>query len=162
MNYGCGADFIQYPLLTRNLDNTYIRHKNMKRKVILSILVALFIYGCATKNTNVRQPVRNELADMVEQVVAETRISINISAMTDTSVNINEVNGKNVCSQEAKEDVIKLQKAFDSHPNIYLNIGPYIVSSTDHEGKKVYGDLQKLRADGIVPECTNVYVSIHE
>ena len=126
------------------------------------ILAVLFVYGCAAKNTDIRRPVRNELADMVEQVVPETRISINISAMTDTSVNISSVNGKNVCSQEAKEDVIKLQKAFDKHPSIYRNIGPYIVSFTDRAGKKVYGDLPKLRTDGVAPECTDVYVSIHE
>jgi hypothetical protein len=134
----------------------------MKRKLSFLILVAIFLYGCAAKNTDMRRPVRNELADMVEQVVAETRISINISGMTDTSVNISSVNGRDVCSQEAKEDVIKLQKAFDNHPSIYRNIGPYIVSFTDRDGNKVYGDLQKLTADGIAPECTNVYVSIHE
>ena len=99
---------------------------------------------------------------MVEEVVAETGISINISESTPTSVNINQVNGRDVCSTEARADVERLQRAFDAHPNIHRNIGPALITITDRAGRKVSGDRRKLEKEGIPKGCSNIYVSVYE
>jgi hypothetical protein len=108
------------------------------------------------------KPVRADLAKMVEEVVAKTHVTINISGSTELSVNINEVNGRNVCAPEARSDVERLQRAFDAHKSIYRNIGPALISITDASGKKTYGDRQKLEAQGVLKGCTNILVSVHE
>ncbi len=107
------------------------------------------------------QKVKTELADMIEAVVKETGLNINISDTDYLSVNINEVNGRNVCSKEAKDDVVKLQEAFNRNPNIYKNIGPYLVSFTYEDGSRKFGDIAKLRKQGKLPNCTNIMVSVH-
>ena len=98
---------------------------------------------------------------MIEEVAKETGFSINISETNYISVNINKVNGRNVCSNEAKDDVVKLQQAFNRHPNIYRNIGPYLVSFTYKDGSKKVGDIAELRKQGKLPGCTNIMVSVH-
>jgi hypothetical protein len=108
------------------------------------------------------QPVREDLATMVEEVGAQTGLSFNIGASTPTSVNINQVNGRSVCSAEARADVERLQRAFDAHRSIYKNIGPVLITITDRSGKKTSGDRAKLEKDGILKGCPNIYVSVHE
>ena len=105
--------------------------------------------------------VKMELADMIEAVVKETGLSINISDTDYLSVNINQVNGRSVCSTEAKDDVMKLQDAFNRNSNIYKNIGPYLVSFTYEDGTRKFGDIEKLRKQGKLPSCTNIMVSVH-
>ena len=107
------------------------------------------------------QKVKTELADMIETVVKETGLNINISETNYLSVNIDKVNGHNVCSSEAKDDVERLQEAFNRHPNIYKNIGPYLVSFTYKDGTRKLGDLTELRKQGRLPPCTNILVSVH-
>ncbi len=105
--------------------------------------------------------VKMELADMIEAAVRESGLSINISDTNYLSVNINEVNGRSVCSKEAKDDVVKLQEAFNRNPNIYKNIGPYLVSFTYEDGSRKIGDIAKLRKQGKLPSCTDIMVSVH-
>ncbi len=107
------------------------------------------------------QKVKFELADMVEAVAKETNFRMNISEMNFTSVNINKINGRNVCSKEAKKDVMRLQQAFNNHPNIYKNIGPYLVSFSYKDGSRKIGDITSLRNQGVIPGCTNIFVSVH-
>lgn len=99
---------------------------------------------------------------MVEEVVAQTGISVNISESTRTSVNINRANGRSVCAAEARADVERLQRAFDAHRSIYRNIGPVLITITDRTGKKTPGDRSKLEKEGILGRCPNIYVSVHE
>ena len=108
------------------------------------------------------KPVRDDLATMVEEVSAQTGLSINISDSTRTSVNINEVNGRSVCLPEARADAEKLQQAFDAHQSIYRNIGPVLITITDRTGKKTLGDRARLEQEGILKGCPNIYVSVHE
>ena len=119
-----------------------------------ALLLGGYVYGQDQK-------VKLELADMIETVVKETGLSINISETNFTSVNINKINGRNVCSKEAKDDVVALQQAFNKHPNIYKNIGPYLVSFSYKDGTRKIGDIAELRKQGKLPGCTNIMVSVH-
>lgn len=129
-------------------------------RLILAFLVTILLCFPAV-GFGVNQPVKDELADMVEQVVVSTGLSINISQQSRTSVNINKVNGLDVCSNEASNDVLTLQQAFDQHPNIYKNIGPRLVSIASEDGKKTIGSLDALKAQGAVDGCPNIYISVH-
>ncbi len=108
------------------------------------------------------QPVREDLAAMVEEVVAQTRISIHVSESTSTSATINQVNGRSVCSVEARPDVARLQRAFDAHRSIYRNFGPVLTTITDRAGKKTHGDRSELEKRGLLKGCSHIYISVHE
>jgi hypothetical protein len=132
--------------------------KAMFRRFAL-VIAAVFMAGGPAYAQD--QKVKTELADMIEAVVKETGLNINISETNNLSVNINKVNGRNVCSLEAKDDVVRLQEAFNRHPNIYKNIGPYLVSFTYKDGTKKVGNIAELRNQGKLPACTNILVSVH-
>lgn len=126
---------------------------------LLALFSAAALIGSPTYAQD--QKVNNELADMIETVVKQTGLNINISETNYFSVNINKVNGRNVCSLEAKAEVVRLQEAFNRHPNIYKNIGPYLVSFTYKDGTRKIGDIAELRKQGKLPACTNIMVSVH-
>ncbi len=135
--------------------------KNMKTLCSLLILFYTAAFVLSSPSYAQDQKVKTELADMMEAVVKETGLNINISETNYLSVNINKVNGRNVCSPEAKDDVVRLQEAFNKHPNIYKNIGPYLVSFTYKDGTRKFGDIVELRKQGKLPDCTNIMVSVH-
>jgi len=132
--------------------------KTLCRLLILSSTAVFWLSGPSYAED---QKVKNELADLIEAVVKDTGLNINISETNYLSVNINMVNGRNVCSPEAKKDVVRLQEAFNKHPNIYKNIGPYLVSFTYKDGTRKVGDIVELRKQGKLPGCTNIMVSVH-
>ena len=104
---------------------------------LLHVTGVVFLLSFAASPTSGQGiPVKDDLAAMVEEVVAATGLSINISEQTRTSVSINEVNGRSVCAAKALADVKKLQSAFNGHRHIYRNIGPALVSTTDRDGTK--------------------------
>jgi len=131
------------------------------RSLLCGMALALVSFVGGAAQTSDRA-VRADLADMIEQVVKKTGLSINIGHSTSTSVNIDKVSGHNVCSPEARADVEALQRAFDAHKSIYRIIGPTLISITDRNGKKTYGDRKKLEAQGVLKGCTDLYVSVHE
>jgi len=133
----------------------------MKTLCRLLILSSTAAFGLSGPSYAQDQKVKNELADMIEAVVKEAGLNINISETNYLSVNINKVNGRSVCSPEAKDDVVRLQEAFNKHPNIYRNIGPYLVSFTYKDGTRTIGDIAELRKQGKLPDCTNIMVSVH-
>jgi len=126
--------------------------------VVLLSFAAFFPGGPAYAKD---QKVKAALANMIEAVVKETGFSINISDMDYLSVNIDKVNGRRVCSKDAKSDVVKLQEAFNRSPKIYKNIGPYLVSFTYKDGTRKVADISELRKQGKLPACTNIMVSVH-
>ena len=132
--------------------------KALCRLFILSSTAAIMLSGPSYAQN---QKVKNKLADMIEAVVKEAGLNINISETNYLSVNINKVNGRSVCSPEAKGDVVRLQEAFNKHPNIYKNIGPYLVTFTYKDGTRKVGDIVELRKQGKLPDCTNIMVSVH-
>ncbi len=133
----------------------------MAQSKILVLLLLLVAASSTTLNAQNRS-VRAELATMIEEVVAETGISINVSELRPTSANISQVNGRHVCSAEARADVERLQRAFDAHPNIHGIIGPTLITFTDRTGKKTFGDRQSLKNEGILKDCVDMYVSVHD
>jgi hypothetical protein len=90
-------------------------------------LVVLVTFLALAADSPADKPMRADLAKMLEEVVAKTHVTINISGSTELSVNINEVNGRNVCAPEARPDVERLQRGFDAHKSIYRNIGPALI-----------------------------------
>ena len=133
----------------------------MAQSKILALLLLVVAVPATTLNAQNRT-VRAELTTMVEEVVAETGISVNVIELKPTSANINEVNGRHVCSPDARADVERLQRAFDAHPNIHRNIGPALITIADRTGKKTSGDIQSLEKKGTLKDCTKVYVSVHD
>ena len=99
---------------------------------------------------------------MLEAVVLETRIAIHVSALDRTSLNIDAVNGRSVCTPDALPDVERLQNAFDAHPNIYGNIGPALVSFTAEDGTKRTLRPDELVKRGIIEGCSDIYVSVRD
>jgi hypothetical protein len=132
----------------------------VSRALLLAAFLAAAAHASPARGENI--PVNDALADMVEEVGAATGMSLNIVKQTPTSLNINKVNGRNVCSADAGADVETLQRAFDRHPNIHRNIGPALVTLTKRDGTKIHGNLDLLRRKGILAGCTNIYVSVRE
>ena len=105
-------------------------------------------------------PVKETLARMVEEVVAEVGYDINIPEMTRTSININKIDGLDVCAPEAREKVISLQTAFSKHKDIYRNYSIYAVYVRDEDGGVHYlpGDSPKVKE--LIGDCNYVYTSV--
>jgi RHS repeat-associated protein len=92
-------------------------------------------------------PVSDQTAEMIEQVVADTGLSININSTTggkhETSsahprglaVDINKVSGQplSVCNPTAD----LLQRAFNRHSNIRENFGPAFQTKTLEDGSRI-------------------------
>jgi hypothetical protein len=130
------------------------------RQTALALLSFLVLHAQAATSQPI--PVADELADMVEQVVSGTGISINIASQTRTSVTIDKVNGVTVCAQEARGNVEKLQLAFEAHPSIYRNVGPALASVTESDGTKRRPGVADVQPHGPVGSCQGIYVSIRE
>ena len=99
------------------------------------------------------------LAEIVEGAVKATGFSINISESTEYSVNINTINGRNVCDKEAAGDVKRFQDAVGEQPNVRNNYGPAYYSVTRDGTRKVLSPEQLIK-QGVLKGCTNIYVSV--
>ena len=126
----------------------------MRKLTLLSFLLANSILA------NDSPVVSAELAEMIEAVVVETGFNINITDFTSISANINLINGRDVCSDSAGEDVRKLQEAFSRHPDIHRNFGPAFYAVTAESGETKFLDREVLIEQGIVEGCTSIYISI--
>lgn len=110
------------------------------------------------------KPVSKKLANMVEEVLASVGgLSVNIPPdyMENYSLQISEINGRNVCTPEAEADVRRLQQAFDDHPSIYRNFSGYYVSVTYPDVTRKSVDYAAKKLDGVAkPKCINLYVEV--
>lgn len=104
--------------------------------------------------------VLTELAEMIEAAVLETGLSININGSEEDSVSINTINGRSVCSDEAFQDVLTLQEAFNRQEHIRRNFGPAFLSVTFASGERKFLDKEDLIEQGVIEVCTSIYVSI--
>ena len=107
-------------------------------------------------------PVKKSLAGLLESAVTKSGIKINIvpDLMTPTSVNINMVNGIDVCNPNAKDMIIKLQNALLEHPDSYQIIsiyGAYLRTSESNFKVLPEGSDELLKLLG---ECKNLYVRV--
>jgi len=92
-------------------------------------------------------PVSDETADMIEQVVRETGLSININSTTGgdhvrgsyhprgRAVDINKINGVRV--KDCPAGARRLQEAFNEQANIFENYGPALQTRTLEDGTRV-------------------------
>jgi predicted RND superfamily exporter protein len=102
----------------------------------------------------------SRLAKAIEQAVVATGIDININESTQDSININTVNGRNVCDPEAAEDVNRLQTAINAQPYIRNNFGPAFYSVGEADGSRKTLTPEQLAAQGITTKCKGIYVSV--
>lgn len=131
----------------------------VRNSLFASVFPALLMCGsCAAQN----QAVDARLAEMVEEVVAKTGLSVNVSRVEMTSVNIDRINGRDVCASEAAGDVKRLQAAFIEHPNIHESFSIYMISITKPDGRRTQTDFSVLREKGVfASDCISLYASVH-
>ena len=107
-------------------------------------------------------PVKETLAQLVEEAARTTGLSFNIPPdhMTETSINISTIENVSVCDASAKENVISLQKVFSQNKNIRQTISIYGVYQKSRDGKLKYlpGDSPKVKE--LIGECKYLYVSV--
>ena len=125
------------------------------KKLLLLLLFSspVFAQGIAVKAS---------LADLIEYGVSESGVSINVipNLMTPSSININKVNGHDVCSAKGKEYVMSLQGALLKHSNLHSVLSVYgaYVRADENNFKHLPGgtdDLVKL-----LGKCRYLYVSV--
>jgi hypothetical protein len=104
--------------------------------------------------------VKAELAEMIETVVLETGFNISIRETTLESATINSINGRDVCSEDALQDALALQEAFNRQPQIKRNFGPAFYSVTSESGETKFLDRESLMQRGVIKGCTDIQVSI--
>jgi hypothetical protein len=127
---------------------------------MLKYLWTLLLVGCAS-TTAVESPlVDSRLAGIVEGAVSKTGFNINISESTADSVNINTINGKNVCDPAALEDAKRLQDAIAEYPDVRNNFGPAYFSVTKPDGSRSVSTPEQMIAKGVIKGCTNIYVRV--
>jgi hypothetical protein len=105
--------------------------------------------------------VDTRLAHVVEDAAKASGVkSINISETITYTLNINMVNGRDVCDVAAAEDVRRLQDALNAQPNIKDNFGPAYFSVTQANGDRKVLTPAVLKKQGISKKCSNIYVSV--
>ena len=104
--------------------------------------------------------VDTRLAKIVEGAVSATGLGINISHSTRYSLNINKINGQDVCAPASKSEVRQLQNALNNQPGIKENYGPAYYSLTSTDGTHKILSPEQLKEQGILNACTNIYVSV--
>jgi hypothetical protein len=105
-----------------------------------------------------------ELQDMIADVVAETGIDLSIASHSSWYAQISKVNGDKVCAARVREDVARLQQAFEAHPRNYYVVGPAFASMANPAGGRRYQfDLPWLYQNGMIEdECPRIQVSVPE
>jgi hypothetical protein len=126
----------------------------MKRFLLAALLMTSVASAADSPAVDTR------LATVVEGAVKATGLSINISQATMYSVNINKINGKNVCDPTAASEVKRLQDALNDQPNIKENYGPAYYSLTSPDGTRKVLSPEQLKTQGTLKGCTNIYVSV--
>lgn len=104
--------------------------------------------------------VQDDLADMVEQVVRTTNLKINIPDMAQKYVRIDQIDGLNVCSPEAKQKVIKLQTAFTEHPHMLRTKSIHGTYHRQDNGKIVYNSFKPTSQKTSANKCEYVTVTV--
>lgn len=118
------------------------------------LLASFAVQGAASPTVDTR------LAKIVEGAVAATGLNINVSHSTHYSLNINKINGKDVCAPAAKSEVKQLQDALNGQPGIKENYGPVYYSLTSPDGTRKMLSPEQLKKQGIFKGCTDIYVSV--
>lgn len=124
------------------------------------LMASLLVFTSALAVAGESPVVDSRLAGIVEGAVKATGFNIHISGSTDNSVNINTINGRNVCDKVAIEDVRRFQDAIGQQPNVKNNFGPAYYSATMPDGTRQVLSPEQLIKQGTLKGCTNIYVSV--
>ena len=104
--------------------------------------------------------VDTRLAHIIESAAITAGFDINVSQSTHESVNINTVNGKDVCDPAAIDNVRKFQDAVAQQPHVKNNFGPAYYSTTAPDGMSKILSLEQLIKQGTLEGCTSIYISV--
>ena len=124
-----------------------------------SYVAALLVFTSAV-SAGESPLVDTRLADAVENAAKATGFSINISESTADSLNINTINGRNVCDKAAIDDVKRFQDELGKQPGIRNNFGPAYYSTTRDDGTRKVSSPEQLIKQGVIKGCTNIYVRV--
>ena len=107
-------------------------------------------------------PVKESLAQLIEEAAIATNLSFNIPPdhMTETSINISSIGGASVCDPKQRENVISLQKEFIKHANFHQTISIYGVYVNSRDGKLKFLPGDSPEAKKLIGECKYLYVSV--
>ncbi len=137
----------------------------MKIRMIVLLLLIVCLVVPITSNAGTG-PVRAELAQIFEDSVKKAKSvdkslqSIQIIESSDTYLIIGKINGMDVCSKDVENLVAILQDAIEEHPSIDRNIGPYIFSFIDDDGKRRSYKTKEVEKNIDIPKCRGIYVSV--
>ena len=126
------------------------------------IAASLLILGSSFAMAGESPVVDTRLAKAIEAAALETGFDININQSTKSSVNINTVNGRNVCDKAAIEEVRTFQDAIAQQPGVKNNFGPAYYSVTTADGTRKTLSYEQLIKQGSLKGCTGIYVSVSE
>ena len=129
-------------------------------RLMKKIVASLLILGSSFAMAGESPAVDTRLAKAIEAAALATGFDINISQSTKSSVNINTVNGRNVCDTTAIEDVRKFQDAIAQQPYVKDNFGPAYYSVTAQDGTRKMLSSEELIKRGTLKGCTAIYVSV--
>jgi hypothetical protein len=104
--------------------------------------------------------VDTRLARAIEAAALQTGIDINIRQSDGNSVNINRLNGRNVCDKAAIEDVRKFQDAVAQQASVKNDFGPAYYSTLAPDGTRKVLTPEQLTKLGLLEGCTDIYVSV--
>ena len=125
------------------------------KKILLLLLFSSHVFAQGV-------PVQASLAELIEYGVSESGVSINVitDLMTPTSININKVNGHDVCSAEGKGYVVSLQNALLKHSNLHSVLSVYgaYVRVDENNFKHLPEGSDELVK--VLDKCHNLYVSV--
>ena len=126
------------------------------------IVASLLILGSSFAIAGESPVLDTRLARAVEAAALATGLDINISQSTTNSVNINTLNGRNVCDKAAIDDVRHFQDAIAQQPGVKNNFGPAYYSVTTSDGTRKTLSYERLAKQGTLKGCTDIYVSVAE
>jgi len=106
--------------------------------------------------------VKSSLADLVESAIKSVKVSVNIppANMTETSININKINGVSICDPGVKNEVIALQNEFSKSQSLRATISNYGAYTRSREGELKYLSSDSPEFKKLISECKNLYVSV--
>ena len=132
-----------------------MQYENRMKKYLLLLFFSAHVFAQDVA-------VKTSLADLIEYGVKESGVKINVipDLMTPTSLNINKVNGLDVCDTEAKKHVISLQSALLKHKNAHSILSVYGAYLRTNESDFKYLPEGSPELVKLLGKCRNLYVSV--
>ena len=142
------------PYVARLLLSAKINEKNMRKLACFIIIFPILSFAND-------MPVKTELAVLLEESIKESGLSINVVNITEKSININRIEGIDVCAPAAKNNVQALQKIFTKHKDFRMTISIYGVYVKTKSGKMKFLDGKNPKIKSKLGKCKYLYVSVY-